>query len=177
MVAYLAEIRMFAGETPPPNWAICDGSLLPVGKYPALAALLNNTYGGDGQNAFGLPDLRGRIPVGQGRAEGLWNHALGEEGGVETVTLRTGQMPAHSHSFFATPTYATTPTAGPTVGYASPPPTTSGYVTSAEAPSVSAPLAQEAVSEVGLGQPHDNMMPTLCLNYIICLAGADPSRS
>src|ERR1700730_18604085 len=99
---YVGEIRPFAGNFAPQNWALCNGSLLPISQNSALFSLIGTTYGGDGQTTFGLPDLRGRHPVGQGQAPGLSNYVIGEVSGVETVTLNTLQLPVHSHPANAT---------------------------------------------------------------------------
>src|SRR3954469_17037420 len=93
---YIGEIRMFAGNFAPLNWAICDGSLQAIANNDALYALLGTTYGGDGVNTFALPDLRGRAPVHQGTYAGN-SFIIGQSSGAETVTLTSNQMPAHSH--------------------------------------------------------------------------------
>src|SRR6186997_452380 len=94
---YVGEIRMFAGNFPPVGWMFCDGQLLPISENETLFQLIGTTYGGDGESTFGLPDLRGRLPIHQGDNQGS-TFALGEEGGVEEVTLTTQQIPAHSHA-------------------------------------------------------------------------------
>ncbi len=94
---YIGEIRIFAGNFPPAGWAICNGASLPISEYETLFQLIGTTYGGDGQETFALPDLRGRVPIGQGQGAGLSNRILGEMGGQETVTLMTQNLPAHSH--------------------------------------------------------------------------------
>src|SRR5512136_2572601 len=94
---YVGEIRMFAGNFAPQGWMFCEGQLLPISQYDALFNLIGTTYGGDGINTFALPDLRGRVIVGPGQGSGLSNYVLGQQGGVETVTLTTNQIPQHSH--------------------------------------------------------------------------------
>src|SRR4029077_7146235 len=89
---FIGEIRMFGGNFAPVGWAFCDGSLIPISENDALFNLIGTTYGGDGQNTFALPDLRSRIPLHVGPG-----FALGQSGGVESVTLTTSQIPAHSH--------------------------------------------------------------------------------
>src|ERR1700741_3234437 len=93
---YVGEIRMFAGNFAPAGWMFCEGQLLPISENEVLFQLIGTTYGGDGESTFALPDLRGRVPIHQGN-----NFTLGENGGVETVTLTTGQMPTHSHPLLA----------------------------------------------------------------------------
>src|SRR5437764_1286555 len=93
---YVGEIRMFAGNFAPAGWMFCDGQLLPISENETLFNLIGTTYGGDGQSTFGLPDLRGRLPLHQGNG-----FVLAQNGGVETVTLQTQQIPAHTHPMLA----------------------------------------------------------------------------
>src|SRR3569623_2626294 len=97
----LGGIRLFAGNFNPRCWAFCNGALLAISQNDALFALLGTTFGGDGVNTFGLPDLQGRLTVGQGTGPGLSSYVVGQKGGAETVPLNTNQMPIHSHNFFA----------------------------------------------------------------------------
>lgn len=96
--AMLGEIRTFAGNFAPAGWALCDGDLLEIEDYQSLYSVLGTAYGGDGRTTFGLPDLRGRIPVQQGNAPGLTWWSLGEGGGSERVTLTEANMASHSHT-------------------------------------------------------------------------------
>src|SRR5262252_2547430 len=98
---YVGEIRMFAGTFNPVGWMFCEGQLLPISQNPTLFQLIGTTYGGDGQNTFALPDLRGRLPLHQGQGAGLSSYALGQSGGVETVTLTVNQAPIHAHAVSA----------------------------------------------------------------------------
>src|SRR5688572_17255928 len=93
---FIGEIRMFAGNFAPAGWMFCEGQLLPISENETLFFLIGTTYGGDGESTFGLPDLRGRIPVHHGNGT-----ILAETGGVEQVTLTVSQIPAHSHSMIA----------------------------------------------------------------------------
>jgi microcystin-dependent protein len=169
---YIGEIRMFAGNFAPAGWAFCDGSLQPIDENEALFALIGTTYGGDGQTTFALPDLRGRIPIGQGQGPGLSFRFLGEPLGSETVTLPWAQMPAHSHGLFASgsPADSSDPTgrvpavAGSANLYAS-------------AGGASVPMSPAGTVSTGGSQPHDNLMPTLCVSFIISLFGIFPSQS
>src|SRR3954451_14775137 len=97
---YVGEIRMFAGNFAPAGWMFCDGTLLPISDNETLFNLIGTTYGGDGQQTFALPDLRGRVPVHQGTGQSAYD--LAESGGVEQVTLTTQQTPAHNHALAAT---------------------------------------------------------------------------
>src|SRR5215475_7712101 len=89
---FIGEIRMFAGNFAPAGWSFCNGAIIPIDQNDALFNLIGTTYGGDGQTTFALPNLQSRVPVHVGPG-----FALGQSGGVETVTLTTSQIPAHSH--------------------------------------------------------------------------------
>src|SRR5438552_10310906 len=96
---FVGEIRIFAGNFAPAGWMICDGQLLPISENDTLFNLIGTTYGGDGQETFALPDLQGRFPLHQGQGPGIsQNYIIGEEAGVETVTLTNQQIPAHNHA-------------------------------------------------------------------------------
>jgi len=95
--SYVGEIRMFGGNYAPDGWALCDGSLLQVANNEVLFSLLGTTYGGDGRSTFGVPDLRGRLPVGQGQGLGLSNRVLAQAIGAETVALAAAEVAPHSH--------------------------------------------------------------------------------
>jgi len=161
---YVGEIRMFAGTFAPAGWMDCDGQLLPISGNETLFQLIGTTYGGDGQSTFALPDLRGRVPVHVGA--GI---VLGEQAGVESVTLTAQQIPAHTHGHSASASPAST-TGNPT-GLTADAGTTLIY--GADAPSI--PLNAAAISTVGGSQPHDNMAPFLAVSYIISMFGIFPS--
>ncbi len=170
--AYMGEIRVFAGTFAPQNWALCNGQSLAISQNDALYALLGTTYGGDGVNTFNLPDARGRVPVGQGNGPGLTTRVLGQVYGTETVTLTTASMPAHSHSVQVSNTAANLNTpSGQMIGQGY------HYLLSTTPATNTGTLLPQAVSSVGGNQPHDNMMPFLCLNFILCLQGIFPSRN
>ncbi len=97
---YVGEIRLFAGDYAPENWAFCDGRLLSIAEYQMLYSLIGTTYGGDGVSNFALPDLRGRVPVSQGNLttpSGTVAFHIGQMGGKESVTLTANTIPAHTH--------------------------------------------------------------------------------
>lgn len=167
---YVGEVRLFAGNFAPLGWAFCQGQLVPISENETLFNLIGTTYGGDGQQTFGLPDLRGRVPVHQGQGLGLTPRQMGEMAGVESVALSTVQMPAHSHALRASTAAAsvTTP-AGALLGATS--------VNSYDNASAGTPMAAAAITGAGGSQPHDNMAPTLALNYIISLFGIYPTQS
>ncbi|HET9619224.1 MAG TPA: tail fiber protein [Pseudolabrys sp.] len=175
---YLGDVRMFGGNFAPRTWAFSNGQLLSIAQNTALYSLLGTTYGGDGVVTFGLPDLRGRAPVGQGQGNGLSNRVMGEMSGQEQVTLLLSNLPGHNHGFFATQANANTSTIGPTVllGTAV---ASSGtpHLYIAMQGNTAAPLSSAAVGMTGNTQPHPNMMPTLTLNFTIALQGVYPSRN
>ncbi len=179
---YLGEIRLFAGSYAPANWAFCDGSVLPINSYTALYSVIGTTYGGDGISTFGLPDLRGRIPLSQGQGLGLTPRVAGQNGGTENVTLLTANMPAHNHLVNASTVPATTGAAGPTVVLAAAASTTSGetdvrYLPAAQTVKATVALNSREAGNAGGGQPHDNIMPSLAITFIIALFGIFPSAS
>jgi microcystin-dependent protein len=172
---YLGEIRAFGFNFPPQGWFRCDGSLQSIANYDALFALLGTTYGGDGQNTFGLPDLRGRLPLHQGQGPGLSNYVIGQVGGTETVTVTSPQMPAHTHALLATTASAASTTPGNTMVPAGNIVETM-YATDLTGATASVMSAQSTSTTTG-SQPHDNTMPTLTVSYCICYAGIFPSRN
>lgn len=164
---YVGEIRMFAGNFAPAGWQFCDGTLLPISENETLFQLIGTTYGGDGQSTFALPDLRGRIPIHQGNG-----FILAETGGAEEITLTVNQIPSHSHALLASSNLATGTAPGAAVLPARPTvATVSPY--GSDAPRIS--MSPTAVSSVGGSQPHSNMQPYLCVNFIVSLFGIFPS--
>lgn len=163
---YVGEIRMFAGNFGPAGWMLCEGQLLPISEYETLFQLIGTTYGGDGESTFALPDLRGRIPLHFGSG-----FVLAETGGVEEVTLTTSQVPAHSHPFLASSALASTPRASGAVPAQVRPGAPDLYIE--DVPSVA--TAPTSLSAVGGSQPHTNLQPYLCVNFIISLYGIFPS--
>jgi microcystin-dependent protein len=164
---YVGEIRIFAGNFAPLNWAICDGSLQSIANNSTLFNLIGTTYGGDGVNTFGLPDLRGRAPFHQGGG-----FIIGQLSGSESVNLTTNQIPNHTHTPLAA-------SGGSAVGANSPNGNvwsgwTGGQFT-AQAPT--AAMSPAAVGFAGSSQPHDNMPPFLVINFIISLFGVYPSQT
>ncbi len=155
---FIGEIRMFAGDFEPYGWRFCDGRVVPIAQYETLFYLIGTTYGGDGQKTFALPDLRGRIPF-----HPMSTTQLGEMRGQESVTLISTQLPAHTHNVQG----------NSGVGVSSDP---SGAVLAKSA--LGAPHyslggdtfhAPGTVATAGDFQPHDNVMPSLCVNFIICV--------
>ncbi|MEW7848643.1 tail fiber protein [Massilia aurea] len=168
---YIGEIRMFGGNFAPEGWLKCEGQLLPIAEYDTLFNLIGTTYGGDGQETFAVPDLRGRVPIHFGSGPGLSSRELAAQGGVETVTLTTTQMPAHSHAIAASHDRATTNA----TGAGSVPGNTSGMNVYGLM-GVPGPMATGAIAQAGGADAHENMAPYLCVNFIISLYGIFPSQ-
>jgi microcystin-dependent protein len=157
----------------PKNWAFASGQIVSIAQNTALFSLLGTMYGGNGQTTFALPDLRGRIPIGFGQGPGLSNYVAGEVGGTENVTLLSTEMPQHSHSVSAdgTPGSTTTPVNGAPAKFVAGTPYAPGNS------ALNQPMSANMVQPVGGSQPHNNLMPYLTLNWIICLNGVFPSRN
>jgi microcystin-dependent protein len=171
---YVGEIRLFAFPRTPDGWLPCDGTSLPISQFDALYAVIGTTYGGDSQT-FNVPDLRGRVPIGQGQGQGPGRGSsfiLGQPGGEDQHTLINSEIPSHSHALMSSTTTATTPTPG-----------TSVHLATASAGNLYAPSANVASYEVmapcvalaGSSTPHENCMPTLVGNYCIAYIGIFPS--
>ncbi len=169
---FVGEIRMFAGNFAPRGWAFCDGQLLAVSQNDALFSLYGTIYGGDGRTTFGLPDLRGRIPIHQGQGPGLSPRRLGSKAGEEKVTLTVNQLASHSHDFNANKEVAIgSAPQGKMVADG----TATGLTLYATV-NQDANFAPTAISNTGGTQPHTNLMPTLCIHFILALVGIYPSR-
>jgi microcystin-dependent protein len=165
---FVGEITFFSGNFAPVGWAFCDGSLLSIAEYDTLFALIGTTYGGDGQNNFALPDLRGRVPIHQGTSLGS-TYTIGQTGGTETVTLTPAQIPLHNHI----------PNVNAGAGNADTPNGNVWAKASSGTPYAAAPSAVNmntaTISAIGGSQPHNNMVPFVAVNYIISLFGVFPS--
>ena len=172
---YVGEIRMFAGNFAPAGWQFCEGQLLPISENQTLFNLIGTTYGGDGQQTFALPDLRGRLPIHMGNG-----FTLAQSGGAEEITLTVQQLPSHTHgpgggmsggvSAVSEPATGGDPTAmlpakAEEAVYATP---------SGPANVLSLP---NAIAPAGGSQPHANLQPFLCVDFIISLFGIFPSQN
>lgn len=171
---YLGQVGVFGFNFAPIGWATCSGQTIAIAQNTALFALLGTTYGGNGQSTFALPDLRGRTPIHFSN-----DYPLGEEAGTENVTLLLSQIPAHKHSIFATDTNAGASLSsehffakGETGKPANPTPANAYAVGAANA--ILNPLS---LSLYGGNQPHNNMQPTLVVNFCIATAGIFPTRN
>ncbi len=178
---YVGEIRMFAGNFAPRSWAFCDGQLLQVSQNNSLFSLFGTIYGGDGRTTFGLPELRGRVPIHYGSGPGLTPRKLGAKGGTENETLSINTMPSHSHTWQASsqPPTESRPAGNVTASaiavgdpYADAPSALPGPATNRLADG-----AIPAITKVGGGQSHANVQPFQCIYYIVSLQGVYPSRT
>jgi microcystin-dependent protein len=168
---YLGEIRMFAGNFAPVGWAFCDGAIISIAENDSLYALIGTTYGGDGQQTFALPDLRGRIPLHQGTGPGLATRIIGELAGSEQVTLLSNHLPNHGHDLMAN-------TAAATVDAPAGKVLAAGTGVNLFAPAAQdTDMAAVSLTNTGGGQSHENMMPSLCVSFIIALSGIYPTQS
>jgi microcystin-dependent protein len=167
---FIGELKLAAFTFAPRGWAFCNGQLLPIAQNTALFSLLGTTYGGNGQTTFALPDLRGRVPVHSGSGGQV---QLGEQGGTETVTLTSSQLPAHSHVLNGSSDLANASVPGGALPAAKPRGGLSRYATGAS----DTVMSPGSVGVAGGGQPHNNMQPYLVLAWLIALEGIFPSRN
>ena len=191
---YYGEIRLFAGTRIPRNWLLCDGRLLDINNNQALYSVIGTNYGGDGRTTFGIPDLRGRVPIGAGQSLGTSFYRMGERAGFEVVTLKESQMPTHSHS--ATADLETAQTASNTTATDIKPTPTSilaegNYPTgksgkqdvnmyTSDNSNLTHLQSSKIDGTVGIGntggsQPHENRQPFNTVNFMICIEGLYPS--
>ena len=167
---FIGEIRWFAGNFAPRGWAFCDGQLLPIAQNQALFSILGTTYGGDGRTTFGLPDMRGRGMLHEGRGPGLTQHNLGQKAGNETETLNVTQQPSHSHTLRADssggdsvlPNDRVISKVGRLRVFTNTPDSDMGV---------------SSIASTGGSQSHNNMQPYTTLSCIIALQGVFPSRN
>jgi microcystin-dependent protein len=169
---FIGEIRMFGGTFAPAGWAMCQGQLMAISQNDALFTLIGTTYGGDGQETFGIPDLQGRAPVHMGQGPGIsQNYQIGEKAGVESVTLTTNQIPIHNHAVVTSTALAN-----------SADPTNQIYAQSTQILVYTQDVATKffaptSMQPAGGSQPHDNMQPFLAITFILSLFGVFPSQN
>ncbi len=174
----VGEILMFTGTFAPVDWMFCNGQTLQITQYESLYAVIGNIYGGDGITNFKVPDLRGRVPIHVSN-----NHVLGEFGGAETVELTPDHLPSHSHTAINSVTVRCSSNIGTSASPVGCVPARSAADVPQYAAGSNATMASNAVSVQtivgnagGSGAAHDNMMPYLVINYIICFRGYFPAR-
>jgi len=171
---FIGEIRMFAGDFAPLGWAFCHGQLLPIAENDVLFTLIGTTYGGDGQETFALPDLRGRAPMHVGNG-----HTLGELGGVEEVTLTVPQIPSHTHAVEIAPRASDEKAASrsPARQVLARPRRAEIFGDAVNLVEMKAGSVTGEPANAGGSQPHSNLQPFLAVHFIISLFGIYPSRS
>ncbi len=165
----LAEIRLFAGNFAPRGWALCNGQLMSIAQNTALFSLLGTSYGGDGKVTFALPDLQGRVPIGQGSGAGLTPRVVGEEGGEPAVSLIMTEIPMHTHVANCSSQQTANQPEGAYWG-------STGRGANAYAATPATNLSPFAAQPAGGSQPHNNMQPYLGMTFIIAMEGIFPSR-
>lgn len=169
---FLGEIRLFGGNFAPRNWATCEGQLLPIAQNSALFSLLGTMYGGDGRTTFALPDLRGRVVMGQGNGPGLTSRPIGQKIGQETVVLSESNLPQHTHDLKASSSGTSSSQAAGNLLAANP--SSSIYKAGGSSDILT---SNDSLSSVGNNQPVQNIQPSNVMTYIIALQGIYPSRN
>lgn len=158
---FIGEIKIISWNFPPKGWTFCNGQLLPINQNQALFSILGTTYGGDGRQTFGLPNLQGRSPMHVGN--GI---VLGELGGETTHTLNISELPAHTHVPVGSSATPSAPSAGGNLW---------AQIQNHYNPAANTAMSPACITATGGNQPHENMSPYLVLNFIISLQGIFPS--
>jgi len=168
---YTGEIRMFGGDYAPAGWELCHGQLLGIALYEQLFSVIGTTYGGDGQQTFALPDLRGRVPISAGTRPGGSTRSPGQRGGAEEVTLGPPHLAGHTHELLTSREDADAADPHQKVLARS---TTDvrPYRDVDARPGTDMP--EDAVTWQGYSQPHENRQPYVAINFIICVEGLHP---
>jgi microcystin-dependent protein len=170
---FVAEIRVVGFNFPPTGWASCDGQLLPISQNTALFSLLGTVYGGDGKSTFALPNLRDSVPIQQGQGQGLSEYGLGQQSGSVAITLINSEMPIHTHQGSASIDDAQFQAPAPDRELASSNP---GYVYQSNDSSQLTTMNPQTLAIAGQSLPHNNVQPSLALNFIIAMQGVFPAR-
>jgi len=161
---------MFAGNFEPNGWYFCDGRSLPISENETLFQLIGTTYGGDGQETFNLPNLQSRVPVHQGTSSASGrSFSIGEMSGVDSVTLTTQQIPVHNHAAIGAAVTGDQTSLNDAL------PANSVTITPYFPAAPDGLFNAGAIGPAGGSQPHENLQPYLCLNFIISLYGIFPS--
>jgi microcystin-dependent protein len=164
---------------PPAGWMRCQGQLVPIAQYETLFNLIGTTYGGDGQNTFALPDLQGRVTLSMGQGPGLSNYVIGQQGGTETVTLTTPQLPQHQHFVNVITSVASGSTPGPQALLANEGPSgiTQVYTYAPYDQANQTALNSRSIGFNSGNQPHENRQPLLAITWCISMFGIYPSQN
>jgi microcystin-dependent protein len=166
---WAGELMLVPLNFAPKGWFLCNGALIPVARYPALFAIIGNTFGGDGVTTFALPDLMGRVPVGAGQGPGLLNYALAQSGGVESVMLAASQLPAHAHTIACNSQSADQ---DPPDGAYPGTPAVPLYAAESDGTLFSDTMLTPSSTQPQF--PHENLQPYLTLQWVIAYDGASP---
>ncbi len=166
---YVGEIRMFAGNFAPAGWMFCNGQLIPISDNETLFQLIGTTYGGDGESTFALPDLQSRVPLHMGTGPGGDSYQLAQAAGTEAETLTVQQIPSHNHTMLGTGAAGAQPVPVDQVLARD----TGTDLYGSDTPYAN--MAAQAIGPTGGSQPHENVQPFLCINYIISMSGIFPS--
>ncbi|MEO0731470.1 MAG: tail fiber protein [Bacteroidota bacterium] len=180
MEGYIGQIMLFGATWAPRQWALCHGQLLPIASNQALFSIIGTIYGGDGRTTFGLPDLRGRVPLGSGNGPGLTDHRIGARGGAETNVLSLAQLPAHAHGLASGSVTIPISEEDANQGEGAGNYLANGtfYHNSPDAEYGNGAITLDGNTlPVGQNQAINNQPPFLAMNYIICLQGVFPSRN
>jgi microcystin-dependent protein len=165
----IGEIRLFAGNFAPVNWAFCNGTKYNISLYETLFSLIGTTYGGDGVTTFAIPDLRARVAVGAGQGTGLSQYYLGQNGGSATMTYGVKNLPSHTHTA-AVMSSSNAANADSPAGNSPAATSANTYNETSNAEMATNSLAVTLASS-GKGQPQNNVQPYLGIHYIVCLNG------
>ena len=180
--AYIGEVQLFAGNFAPNGWAFCNGQIISIQQNSALFSLLGTQYGGNGQTNFALPDLRGRVPVGQGQGASLTARSVGDFDGQENVSISIANLPSHNHNASLSVSNqngtVNVPLSDSSIAVSSIKSgrsTISNLVFNTSVPDIL--LGNSPTTSSGNSQPLNIIKPYQCINYIIALQGIYPSRN
>ncbi len=170
---FVAEIRMVGFTFAMKGWAMCNGQILPISQNTALFSLIGTFYGGNGTSTFALPNLQGQIPVGQGTGPGLNPIELGEETGLNGITLNANELPSHTHTLTASSTSPTTHS--PSGAALATLPRSASPIYASANPNVT--MSPQSIGLTGSGTSYPNLQPFLVVNFVIALQGIFPARN
>jgi microcystin-dependent protein len=181
MDAFIGQIMLVGFNFAPKGWSMCQGQIISISQNTALFSLLGTMYGGDGRTTFALPDLRGRAAIGMGQGPGLSDYDQGQVGGVETTTLTSAQMPAHTHALQLSAAVQIS-TANPSTDEAANgflANTSNNFYATAGTPgnNLGGVSASGTAAPAGGNQPFSIMQPYVAMNWVIAVQGIFPARN
>lgn len=180
MEPFIGQIQLFGFNFAPRGWALCQGQLLPISQNQALFSLIGTIYGGDGRTTFGLPDLRGRVPVSYGQGPGLSNYSIGQKAGTETNQLNVNHLPSHNHALATGTVNIPVSSEDANQDEAEGKYLANGQFYHNSPDGHYGPGAinlSGTTANIGGNQAINNIQPTLAMNYCIALVGVFPSRN